>query len=63
MPYFEPSNTLLAVTVTVCCAATAEGAVYNPVGLMVPIAGLILQFTPVVTRFVTVAENCRVCPA
>src|SRR5207244_1250957 len=61
--YFEPSRTLAAVTVTACCAVTGEGAVYSPEALMLPICGLILQFTVVVIRFVTVAVNWRICPA
>jgi hypothetical protein len=52
---------LLAVIVTVCCAATLDGEVYRPEELIVPVlAGLIDQFTAVLLVLVTLAENCCV---
>src|SRR5437899_1649784 len=58
---FDPSATLVAVTVTACCAATEAGAVYKPVALIVP--AVAVQVTPALPgSFATVAANCRVCP-
>lgn len=57
---------LVAVTLTVCCVATVLGAVYNPLELMVPTAGLTVQVTvggplpPIPLEAVTVAVNCCV---
>jgi len=49
--------------VTVCCIVILDGAVYSPVLLTVPAPeGLIDQITVVLLEFVTVAENCCVCP-
>ena len=53
---------LVAFTVTVCWDAMVAGAVYKPEELMVPVDGLIDQVTAVLPVFVTVAENCCVCP-
>ncbi len=54
-----PSETLVAVTLTVFELVTVAGAVYNPPALMLPTAGAMLQTTPAV-EFVTVAVNCCV---
>ena len=51
------SATLVAVTVTVADAMIGDGAVYEPVLLMVPNCGLIDQVTAVLVLFVTVAVN------
>lgn len=57
------SATLVALTVTVCCADTVAGAVYSPPLLTVPTpAGLIDHVTAVLARSVTVAVNCCVPP-
>jgi hypothetical protein len=49
---------LVAVTVTVCCAATLTGAAYRPGPLMVPAPeGEMVQVTPLLLAFPTVAEN------
>ncbi len=57
------SNTLVAVTVTVCCVLITVGAVYNPALLTVPVPlGLIVQVTAVLGALVTVPVNCWVCP-
>jgi hypothetical protein len=61
---FVVSAMLVAVTVTVCCAATVAGAVYRPLGVIVPApAGLIDQETAVFDEYATVTENCWVCAA
>jgi hypothetical protein len=54
--------TLVAVTVTVCCAVIVAGAVYSPAGVIVPAPVGTLQVTPVVLVPVTVAVNWVVCP-
>lgn len=57
------SATLVAVTVTVCCAVTLAGAVYKPLALTVPVpAGLIDHVTVAGLSPVTVAVNCCVAP-
>ena len=59
-----PSATLVAVTVTACCAVILAGAVYSPVLLTVPTLGFTLQVTAVLPEPpVTVAVNCCVWPA
>ena len=58
---FDPSATLVAVTVTACCAATEAGAVYKPVPLIVP--AVAVHVTPALPgSFATVAANCRLWP-
>jgi len=57
------SATLVAVTVTVCAPAILAGAVYRPVEEIVPLCGLILQVTTLLTAFATVAVNCCVAAA
>jgi hypothetical protein len=59
----DDSAWLVAVTVTVCCDVTLDGAVYNPDELIVPTEGLMDQVTAVLLVFKTVAENCCVCAA
>jgi hypothetical protein len=58
----DVSATLVAVTVTVCCAATVAGAAYRPAAETVPapLAGEIVHVTDVFAEFVTVAVNCCV---
>jgi hypothetical protein len=62
---FVPSAWLVAVTVTVRCALTVAGAVYNPAELIVPapVTGLKVHVTAAFAAFVTVAVNCCVPPA
>jgi hypothetical protein len=55
--------TLVAVTVTVCCAEIGVGAVYSPEPVTVPTAGLRDHVTAVFAVPVTVAVNCCVCVA
>ena len=52
----------MAVIVTVCCALTLAGAVYNPLALIdpAPVAGVTAQVTAVFAAFATVAVNCCV---
>jgi len=60
---FEESATLTALTVTVCCDATA-GAVYRPPDVIVPAPeGLTDHVTAVLFVSITVARNCCVCSA
>jgi hypothetical protein len=62
-------DVLVAVTVTVCEAEIVLGAVYNPLELMLPTAGLIVHCTlggplpPIPLELVTVAANCCVLDA
>src|SRR5262249_19249794 len=56
---FVPSAWLVAITLTVCCVATVDGAVYRPEAVTVPMpAGLSDQVTAVLLALPTVAENC-----
>jgi hypothetical protein len=55
------SATLVAVTVTVCGEANEDGAVYSPVGEMLPTAGLIDQTTDGFVAPLSVVANCCVC--
>ena len=57
------SATLVAVTVTNCWPETVAGAVYSPLVVMLPTLGAIDQFTAELLVPVTVAPNCRLCPA
>ena len=50
--------TLVAVTPTVCCEETDEGAVYKPVLEMDPIAGLSDHITAVLVVPITVVLSC-----
>jgi hypothetical protein len=53
---------LIAVTVTVWAEPMVDGAVYNPVLEIAPVAaGVMLQFTVVLPRPVPEAVNCCVC--
>ena len=55
------SATLVAVTVMLCCDVTLDGAVYNPLVLMVPTVGFRLHVTAVLPDPpVTEEENCWV---
>ncbi len=55
------SATLVAVTITVCCALMDAGGVYKPLAEIVPTFGLRLQVTEVFPEPpVTVAVNCCV---
>ena len=57
------SQTLVAVTSTVCGAEIPAGAVYRPLGVIAPRpAGLMLQVTAVLAVLVTLAVNCCVWP-
>src|SRR6185437_14854095 len=50
---------LVAVTVTVCCTARLEGAVYRPDELIAPAPdGLIVQVTVGLSVFATEAVSC-----
>jgi hypothetical protein len=62
-PLFVTSAMLVAIAVTVCCAATA-GAVYNPAAEIVPVFGLNDHVTPLLLPN-TDAVNCCVwfCPS
>ncbi len=55
---FVGSAWLVAVTLTLCAAATLTGAVYNPELEIAPTAGLIDQFTEVLLVLPTVGVNC-----
>jgi hypothetical protein len=59
--FFDGSATLVAVTVTVCCAPTEAGAVYSPAVEIVPTEAV--QTTAVFVEPVTAAENCCTSPA
>jgi hypothetical protein len=61
--FFVPSTTLVAVAVTAVIAFTLDGAEYNPVDEITPIAGLRLQITPVFVVPVTLALSCSFAPA
>lgn len=52
------SAALVAVTIIVCAEPITAGAVYKPLALIVPIAGLRLQVTLVLTVPVRVGVNC-----
>jgi hypothetical protein len=53
------STSLVAVIVTVCCVAIADGAVYTPSASIEPVpAGLIAHVTAWLLVFPTVAANC-----
>jgi hypothetical protein len=55
------SATLVALTVTIVCAVTVEGAVYSPAPEIDPApTGLIAQVTAVLLDPVTAAVNCKV---
>ncbi len=61
---FVLSATLVAVTVTVCCALIVAGAVYKPVLLILPVPlGLMLHVTAVFGVLITMVLNCCVCDA
>src|SRR5262245_52338155 len=58
------SAMLVAVTITVCCAAMVACAVSSPAAELVPaLAGLMPQVTAVLPLPVTVALNCWLCEA
>jgi hypothetical protein len=57
----DESGMLVAVTVTVWVVVTTDGAAYNPVEVIDPIWGLILQSTRG-SKPETDAVNCCVCP-
>jgi hypothetical protein len=59
VPAVVPSTTLVAFTVTVCCAVIEAGAVYKPF-TSVPTSGVTDHVTPVLELPVTVAVNCCV---
>lgn len=58
------STTLVAVTVSVVVVAMDAGAAYSPAPLILPDPlGLIDHVTAALQLPMTVAANCRVCPA
>lgn len=57
VPLLVASAALVAITVTFCWLATADGAVYSPVLSMVPVFGLKLHVTLVLAEPVTVAAK------
>jgi hypothetical protein len=63
VPLAEGSSTLAAMTVTAWVSLIAAGAVYKPVGEMVPSKGWIDHLTPGSVAPVTVAVNCRLWEA
>ena len=60
---FVGSARLVAFTVTLAALGMDDGAVYNPVREIVPIAGLKYQAIAVFVVPQTNALNCWVCPA
>ena len=58
VPMVELSAWLFAVMVTLCCAAMAAGAVYNPAAVIVPADAD--HVTAGLEALVTVALNCWV---